>query len=106
MKHPSDTDLPLNIVRHENLPGEQAPRRRLRFRKRYLLVLLIPVFMFTGAVIGLYFQPPALQKFYALTGLQPGGGSRTPDRAAARHRTATGHGRHHAPDRCRWPGRG
>ena len=41
-------------------------------------MLLIPVFMFTGAVIGLYFQPPALQKFYALTGLQPGGGSDTP----------------------------
>jgi len=34
--------------------------------------------MFTGAVIGLYFQPPALQKFYALTGLQPGGGSGAP----------------------------
>ncbi|GGK51607.1 devB secretion protein [Salinarimonas ramus] len=34
--------------------------------------------MFTGAVIGLFFQPPALQKFYALTGLQPGGGSGAP----------------------------
>ncbi len=26
----------------------------------------------------MYFQPPALQEFYALTGLQPGGGSDTP----------------------------
>jgi HlyD family secretion protein len=34
--------------------------------------------MFSGAVIGMYFQPPALQKFYALTGLQPGGGARSP----------------------------
>lgn len=73
--HP-DTDLPLDIVRHEDTLGDRA--RRLRFRKRYLLVLLIPVFLFSGAVIGMYFQPPALQKFYALTGLQPGGGSRFP----------------------------
>ncbi|NVD42845.1 HlyD family efflux transporter periplasmic adaptor subunit [Ensifer sp. HO-A22] len=34
--------------------------------------------MFSGAVIGMYFQPPALQKFYALTGLQPGAGSTAP----------------------------
>ena len=77
MTLPPETDLPLNIVRHETA-GEQAPRRRLRFHKRYLLVLLIPVFMFSGGVIGMYYQPTALQKFYALTGLQPGGGSATP----------------------------
>jgi HlyD family secretion protein len=34
--------------------------------------------MFTGGVIGMYFQPPALQGFYALTGLQPGGGADNP----------------------------
>ena len=34
--------------------------------------------MFSGAVIGMYFQPPALQKFYAMTGLQPGAGSDAP----------------------------
>lgn len=77
MTLPPETDLPLNIVRHETA-GEPAPRRRLRFHKRYLLVLLIPVFMFSGGVIGMYYQPTALQKFYALTGLQPGGGSATP----------------------------
>jgi HlyD family secretion protein len=43
-----------------------------------MLVLLLPVFMFSGGVIGMYFQPPALQKFFALTGWQPGGGSQTP----------------------------
>jgi HlyD family secretion protein len=63
-------DLPFN--------AEGPPEQRRWFRKRYLLVLLIPVFMFTGAVIGMYYQPPGLQKFYALTGLQPGGGSDTP----------------------------
>lgn len=52
--------------------------RRGWFRKRFLLVLLIPVFMFSGGVIGMYYQPPALQTFYALTGLQPGGGADNP----------------------------
>lgn len=58
--------------------AEGAPARRRLFRSRYLLVLLIPVFMFSGAAIGMYFQPPGLRAFYALTGLQPGGGSRNP----------------------------
>jgi HlyD family secretion protein len=68
-----DTDLPLDL----GLAETTAPRRGW-FRRRYLLVLLIPVFMFTGAVIGMYFQPPLLQLFYALTGLQPGGGTKSP----------------------------
>lgn len=34
--------------------------------------------MFAGAVMGMYFQPPALQSSYAVTGLQPGADSRTP----------------------------
>lgn len=74
MTRSTETELPLLV----DAPSEDTSVRRVRFRKRYLLVLLIPVFMFTGAVIGLYFQPPALQKFYALTGLQPGGGSGAP----------------------------
>ncbi len=67
-------DLPLAIPR----PEAKARRFGLRFRKSWLLVLLIPVFMFTGAVMGMYYQPPGLQKFYALTGLQPGGGAEKP----------------------------
>lgn len=55
-----------------------SPPARRWFRKRYLAVLLVPVLMFSGAVVGMYFQPPALQKFYALTGLQPGAGSTSP----------------------------
>jgi HlyD family secretion protein len=42
------------------------------------MILLVPLLMFTGGVLGMYFQPPALQKFYALTGLQPGAGSTSP----------------------------
>lgn len=71
----SPSDLPLDLGLSDRTA---TPRPRRFFSKRWLLVLLIPVFMFTGAVIGLYFQPPALQKFYALTGLQPGGGSDAP----------------------------
>jgi HlyD family secretion protein len=75
MAKDQDNDLPLNIVTRAS--DVKAPSR-FKFRSRYLLVLLVPVFMFSGAVIGMYFQPPALQKFYALTGLKPGGGSATP----------------------------
>lgn len=74
MTGPTKPDLPLDL----NLAQDQARSTRRWFRKRYLLVLLVPVFMFTGAVLGMYFQPPGLQKFYALTGLQPGGGSDAP----------------------------
>jgi HlyD family secretion protein len=71
-----EKDLPLDLG--VALPDTSPARSRRLFRKRYLLVLLIPVFMFTGAVLGLYFQPPGLQRFYQLTGLQPGGGSQSP----------------------------
>jgi len=77
MTPPPESDLPLDVIRHDSADHMSA-RRRLRFHKRYLLVFLIPVFMFSGGVIGMYYQPTALQKFYALTGLQPGGGSATP----------------------------
>jgi HlyD family secretion protein len=77
MKALADDDLPLKIVRQDPTP----PRRRkrwYRFRKRFLLVFLIPVLMFTGAVVGMYFQPPGLKRFYELSGLQPGGGTDSP----------------------------
>ena len=82
MTAPAKSDLPLDLnlapnTASELASGQPRPPRRW-FRKRYLLVLLIPVFMFTGAVLGMYFQPPGLQKFYALTGLQPGAGSDAP----------------------------
>jgi HlyD family secretion protein len=70
-------DLPIDLGRAADDAGTR-PARRSWFRPRYLLVLLIPVFMFTGAVVGMYYQPPALQRFYALTGLQPGGGTTHP----------------------------
>jgi HlyD family secretion protein len=53
-----------------------SPKTRGRMR-----LLLIPLFMltlFTGAVIGMYFQPPGLRAFFHATGLQPGAGTDTP----------------------------
>ena len=77
MSTPQHPELPLEVIgRGSKEVGKSG--FGLSFRRRYLLILLVPVFMFTGAVIGMYFQPPALQKFYALTGLQPGAGSKSP----------------------------
>jgi len=72
MTETDDPTLPIDLHR----PKPQ-PKRRI-FRKRFLLFLLIPALMFSGGVIGMYYQPPALQRFYALTGLQPGGGAQSP----------------------------
>ncbi|WP_412509350.1 biotin/lipoyl-binding protein, partial [Roseovarius sp. SYSU LYC5161] len=77
MTAPDTPDLPLDLGRDTGDAAAPSPRRPW-FRKRYLLVLLIPIFMFSGAVIGLYYQPPGLQGFYAMTGLQPGGGADDP----------------------------
>lgn len=71
-------DLPLDLGHDPVTPRAFGQGQRRWFRRRYLFILLIPVFMFSGGVIGMYFQPPPLQKFYALTGLQPGGGATTP----------------------------
>lgn len=76
MSDNSESGLTMDIGTTDG-PGTEAPRRAW-FRKRYLLVLLVPVIMFSGAVIGMYFQPPLLRAFYGLTGLQPGAGSDTP----------------------------
>ncbi len=76
MPETTESELPLDIRTAESF-GIGVPRRS-RFRKRYLLIFLVPVIMFSGAVIGMYFQPPLLRAFYGLTGLQPGAGSDTP----------------------------
>ncbi len=75
-----DPNLPTELVRHDGAAaasGASAPRRR--FRARWLLLLLlVPPIMFSGAVMGMYFQPFGLKKFYEVSGLTPGGGSDTP----------------------------
>lgn len=75
MPERTESDLPLDIGAKD---ATGATLGRVGFRRRYLLVLLVPLLMFSGAVMGMYFQPPLLRGFYALTGLQPGGGASTP----------------------------
>lgn len=75
MSEPDASGLPLELGERSDRPD---PGAGWSFRRRYLLLLLVPVLMFSGAVIGMYFQPPALRAFYDVTGLQPGGGTDRP----------------------------
>ncbi|MFT6073494.1 MAG: HlyD family secretion protein [Yoonia sp.] len=47
-------------------------------RSRLFLIPLFMLTLFTGAVIGMYFQPPGLRVFFNVTGLEPGAGTETP----------------------------
>ncbi|MFT6104256.1 MAG: HlyD family secretion protein [Paracoccaceae bacterium] len=47
-------------------------------RSRLILIPLFMLTLFTGAVIGMYFQPPGLRVFFRVTGLEPGAGTDTP----------------------------
>lgn len=72
----TEPDLPLDLGTTNEASSVVTARRR--FKRRFLLVFLVPVLMFSGAIMGMYFQPPLLKAFYGLTGLQPGGGSDAP----------------------------
>jgi HlyD family secretion protein len=68
-------DLPREVVRR----GEAAPRRaRFAWLRRLHALLLIPPLIMVGGIVGVYFQPPGLQKAMAVLGLAPGDGTRTP----------------------------
>lgn len=47
-------------------------------RSRLFLIPLFLLTLFSGAVIGMYFQPPGLRVFFNATGLEPGAGTQTP----------------------------
>lgn len=66
-------------------PAEQPSLRAIR---RLWRVPVLMVILFTGAVIGLYFQPPAVKAFFGMTGLAPGGGSSSPIAVAPALQTA------------------
>lgn len=73
---PEDSKLPLeNNGVVKDAPGQPPQRWRSR---RLLLVPLTFIVLFTGAMIGLYFQPPGLQFVFRTLGLEPGGGTDTP----------------------------
>jgi HlyD family secretion protein len=47
-------------------------------RLRLWRIPMVMAVLFTGATVGLYFQPPALRAFFGATGLEPGAGSSAP----------------------------
>lgn len=77
-----ESELPLEVISSvarpvgssKALPTEKVTRKI----PRAFLLLFIPLLLFTGAVIGIYVQPPALRAFLRLTGLRPGGGTSSP----------------------------
>jgi len=77
-KGPAETErLPLLLV--QRAPGDAPAPSRLRRGLR--LASLIPLIMglvALGGFLGLYFQPPGLQKLMAMLDLQPGGGTSSP----------------------------
>lgn len=53
------------------------PARKSTFSHLFVIPLVM-ITLFTGAIIGMYFQPPGLKVFFKATGLEPGAGTDTP----------------------------
>ncbi|HRO15771.1 MAG TPA: biotin/lipoyl-binding protein, partial [Paracoccus sp. (in: a-proteobacteria)] len=68
-------DLPLRVAAQPGPMPSAAGRRRWRW---LLLLPLVPLLLLTGAVVGMYFQPPGLRLVFERTGLVPGAGSSAP----------------------------
>jgi len=85
------TDQAIAIIEAPKLPlldnGKAVARPVQRFerlqRLRLWRVPLAMAVLFTGALIGLYFQPPFLRVVFGVTGLEPGGGTSRPIAVAA-----------------------
>ncbi|TDT77457.1 HlyD family secretion protein [Litoreibacter halocynthiae] len=73
---PTDPNLPLEDSGISKSTDTPAPKSA--GRSRLFLIPLLMLTLFTGAVIGMYFQPPGLRVFFNATGLQPGAGTETP----------------------------
>lgn len=75
----SDADLPVVAVRRDNGADDHGARDiAIAVAKRARFIPLIMALVATGGVIGLYFQPPGLQKLMGLLKLTPGGGTSSP----------------------------
>ena len=87
--------MPQNPDTHTDLPLEDTGIRKSDIAQptkpsSYSRLWLIPLLMltlFSGAVIGMYFQPPGLRVFFNTTGLEPGAGTQTPIAVAIRQVT-------------------
>lgn len=77
--NPGEDDLPLRAVERDQSSGDRATRdMAIAVAKRARFIPLVMALVATGGVIGLYFQPPGLQKLMALLKLTPGGGTSSP----------------------------
>lgn len=75
----TEPQLPLVVVDRGNKPP--AARNQgavLRTLRKVRWLPLIPVLLMTGAVVGMYFQPPGVRVVMRTLGLQPGGGTSDP----------------------------
>lgn len=74
-------DLPLAVVDHDKVAASK-PGIKIGFLSKVgsklFIVPLVMLTLFTGGVVGLYFQPPGLKAFFNALGLQPGAGTSTP----------------------------
>lgn len=88
---------PSKTAPDEALPLENtgvSVARKAAHASGWSCLFVIPMFfvtLFTGAVIGMYFQPPGLKAFFDVTGLQPGAGSDTPIAVAVQQVTSQQH---------------
>jgi HlyD family secretion protein len=74
----SELPLPIRSRRDQTSPDGTKSAIPKRLLPKYFLLPFVPLLLFTGAVIGIYVQPPALRYFLFLTGLKPGGGTSNP----------------------------
>ncbi len=72
----ADDALPFPIVK-DGAGDVSARRAASRMRLLWLLAPMVGLLL-TGAVVGLYFQPPLLQFLFGSLGLEPGGGTTSP----------------------------
>jgi HlyD family secretion protein len=74
----SNNDVPLPLTDNGMGTSNLAATPKVTSGSRLYLVPLFMLTLFTGAVIGMYFQPPGLRVFFNVTGLEPGAGATTP----------------------------
>ena len=71
-------NLPMAVVERSSALVPKQPSVLWKILGAAKFVPLIMLLVATGGVIGLYFQPPGLQKIFSVFGLAPGGGTRSP----------------------------
>ncbi|WP_424928336.1 efflux RND transporter periplasmic adaptor subunit [Amaricoccus tamworthensis] len=74
----TDSATPMPLADSGLDTSASVPASKVTGRSRLFLIPLFMLTLFSGAVIGMYFQPPGLRMFFKATGLEPGAGTETP----------------------------